>query len=245
MENTKNLLCPCCDTKLVYTHSDHYQDLCEHVSQPNRQPSLKPAFQCPNEECLAHICDVAWIEDGEYYTGKRPEGITYSELDKALKSKHGTAFAVNSWNFHYELGKNAIKARTKEFYFWNYRVVVSPKEKGYNYPVELQYQPKRFGWKFEWWKKGSDEGCWQHLTPTHRMVRHYLRSFKSAYDSALYNPTANRSQIKDALEYAMGYRWGQKDDRSFAKIAGFIIRWFMPTKTKTIIELANQHKISL
>jgi hypothetical protein len=245
MENKQNLLCPCCDTKLVYTHSDHYQDLCEHVSQPNRQPSLKPAFQCPNTECMANQCDVAWIEDGEYYTGNRPEGISYTELSNALNGKHGTAYAVNSWNYHYELGKNAIKARTKEIYFWKYRVVITPKEKGHSFPIEVQYQPRKFGWKFEWWKKGSEEGCWQHLTPTHQMVRHYIRSFKSSYDSALYNPQANRMQIKEALEYATGYRWGHKDDRSFAQIAKYIIQIFMPQKVRVITELAKEHKIKI
>jgi hypothetical protein len=245
MENTKNLLCPCCETKLVYTHSDRYQDLCEHVSQPNREPSIKPAFQCPNSECIAHTCDVAWIEDGEYYTGNRPEGITYQDLSKALESKHGNGFAVNSWNWYYQLGKDAIKKRTREYHFWKYRVVVSPLEKGHNHPTEEQYQPRRFGWKFEWWEKGSEEGYWIHLTPIHRMIRHYVRSFNSAYKSAIYNPTANRSQIKDALEYAMGYRWGVKDDRSFAKIAGWIIRTFMPRKVKTIIELSRKHNISI
>lgn len=244
MKSEKNLLCPCCDTKLEITHQDRYQDLCEHVSQPNREPSLKNGYQCPNQECIAHQCDVAWIEDGEYYTGKRPEGITYTQLSDALKEKHGTAFAVNSWNYHYELGKNAIKARTKEFRFWNYRIVISPKEKGHKFPVEVQYQPRLFGWKFEWWKKGSEEGCWQHLTPTHRMVSHYIRSFKSSYDSAIYNPEKNRNQIKEALEYATGYRWGSVDERSFAQISKFIIQVFMPSRVKTLIQLAEKHHIN-
>jgi hypothetical protein len=77
------------------------------------------------------------------------------------------------------------------------------------------------------------------------MVSHYLRSFNSAYNSALYNPQANRMQIKDALEYAMGYRWGHKDNRAFAKISSFIIRWFMSAKVNIIVNLAKQEKVSL
>jgi len=245
MENHNNLLCPCCDTRLVFTHSGHYQDLVEHVSQPNREPSLKPAFQCPNEKCIANQSNVSWIEDGEYYTGKRPDGISYSELDKALKEKHGNGFAVNSWNWHYQLGKDAIKARTKEYRFLNYRVIVSPKEKGHKYTLPYQYQPKRFSWKFEWWKKGSEEGCWTHLTPTHRMVSYCIRSFNSAYKSAIYNPKSNRHQIKEALQYATGYRWGSKDDRGFVQISAFIIRTFMPSKVNVIKELAQSENVNL
>jgi hypothetical protein len=245
MENKTNLLCPCCDSVLAVTHQERYQDLCEHVSQPNATPSMKDGYQCPNSECIANQCDVAWIEDGEYYTGQRPEGISYTQLNKALEQKHGIAFAVNSWNYHYHLGKNAIKARTKTIHFWKYRVVIEPKEKGHDYPVEVQYQPRRFGWKFEWWKQGSEPGCWQHLTPIYRMVSYYLRSFNSAYNSALYNPQANRMQIKNALEYAMGYQWGQKDKRSFARISSFIIRWFMPAKVAVIVNLAKQENVGL
>jgi len=245
MENKNNLLCPCCNSKLVYTHSDRYQDLSEHVSQPNREPSIKAAFQCPKDDCIAHQCEVSWIEDGDCYTGKRPKDISYSLLNNSLEARFGNSFAVNSWNWHYQRGKDAIKARTREYRFGKYRVVVSPKEKGYKYPTETQYQPRKIGWKFEWWKKGTDEGCWSHLTPTHRMVRHYLRSFKSSYKSACYNPTQNRSSIKDALEYATGYRWGSKDDRSFARISAFIIQTFHPIKVKTLLEIAKAQDIKI
>jgi hypothetical protein len=242
MENTINILCPCCDSKLVYTHSDRYQDLCEHVSQPNREPSIKPAFQCPNTECIANQCNVSWIQDGECYLGKRPDGIKYSELNRALEEKHGTSYAVNSWNWHYQLGKLAIKARQKIIRIGKYRIDIEPKEYGYDYPVEKQYQPRKFGWKFQYWKE-TEDGCYISITPTYRMVLHYIRSFKSSYNTALYNPQANRMQIKEALEYATGYRWGHKDDRSFAQISKFIIQIFMPNQVKIIKGLAKQHNI--
>jgi hypothetical protein len=244
MENNNNLLCPCCNTKLVYTHSDRYQDLGEHVSQPNREPSMKPAFQCPNTDCIASRGNASWIEDGECYTGKRPEDIPYSLLNNSLEARFGNSFAVNSWNWHYQLGKDAIKRRSKKIKIGKYRIDIEPKEKGYKYPTEIQYQPITIGWKFQYWKETSD-GCYTSLTPTHRMVLHYLRSFDSAYKDAMHYPKANRSSIKDALEYAMGFRWGHKDDRSFARISSFLIRSFMPKKVKVIIELAKQENISL
>jgi hypothetical protein len=242
MENKNNLLCPCCNTKLVYTHSDRYQDISEHVSQPNREPSIKAAFQCPKDDCIAHQSEVVWIEDGDCYTGKRPEGISYSLLNNSLEARFGNSFAVNSWNWHYQLGKEAIKRRSKKIKIGKYRIDIEPKEKGYDYPVEVQYQPRRFGWKFQYWKE-TEDGCYTSLTPIHRMVRYYLRSFNSAYKSACYNPVENRSSIKDALEYATGYRWGTKDNRSFARISSFIIQAFYPNKVKSLLEIAKAQNI--
>jgi hypothetical protein len=51
-------------------------------------------------------------------------------------------------------------------------------------------------------------------------------------------------QIKEALEYATGNRWGQKDERSFARISSFIIQTFMPTKVKILIDLAKRENVS-
>jgi len=230
MENKNNLLCPCCNTKLVYTHSDRYQDLGEHVSQPNREPSIKPAFQCPNVDCIAHQSEVAWIEDGECYTGKRPEGISYSLLNNSLEARFGNPFAVNSWNWHYQLGKDAIKRRTKDYRFGKYRVVVSPKEKGYKYPTEVQYQPRKIGWKFEWWKKGTDEGCWINLIPTHRMVLYYLREFNVAYKNLMNTDKPKVRDLKECLKYIDCIFYNSKDDRSFAKISAFLIKTIYPYK---------------
>jgi hypothetical protein len=240
MKNTKNLLCPCCNSLLVYTHSERYQDLAEHVSQPNREPSIKPAFQCLNTECIANQCDVAWIEDGEYYTGKRPEGVSYTQLNDALKEKHGTAFAVNSWNYHYELGKLAIKARQKIIRIGKYRIDIEPKEYGYDYSLEKQYQPKRFGWKFQY-SKETENGCYTSITPIYRMVKYYIRQFNMHYRNILQNPERNKSSIKDALDIINCIQWGSKDDRSFAKISSFIVRTVYFDKVKFIKEISKSY----
>jgi hypothetical protein len=244
METTPNILCPCCDTRLVYTHSDRYQDLSEHVSQPNREPSMKAAYQCPNDDCIAKACDVSWIEDGEFYTGKRPEGITYTELINALEEKHGVAFAVNSWYYHYEIGKKAIKNRRKEIKFWKYRVVIEPKEYGHSYPVEKQYQPRRFGWEFEWWKKGSGEGCWIHLIPIHRMISFSIRAFNMNYRSVKYN-SKNHNDIKSAYDLAFSYQFGIKDNRLYRRITAIIIQLTMPSRVSEIMDIAQKENIKL
>ena len=240
MENTKNILCPCCDSKLVITHRDRYQDTSEHVSQPNREPSLKDGYQCPNTDCIANQCNVSWIEDGECYTGKRPDGIKYSELNRALEEKHGTSYAVNSWNWHYQLGKDAIKRRSKIIKIGKYRIDIEPKDKGYDYPLEKQYQPRRFGWKFQYWKETKD-GCYTSITPIYRMVKYYIQQFNMHYRNILQHPDRNRSSIKEALDIINCIHYNHKDERSFAKISSFIVRTVYFNKVKFIKEISKSY----
>lgn len=238
MENKNNLLCTCCDSLLVYTHSDRYQDLSEHVSQPNRDPSIKPAFQCPNTDCIANQGNVSWIEDGEYFIGKRPSNITYTQLCDSLKEKYGTAFAINSWNYHYELGKLAIKARKKIIRIGKYRIDIEPKDYGYDYPVEKQYQPRKFGWNFQYWKE-TEDGCYTSMTPTYRMVKYYIQQFNMHYRNILQHPIENKSSIKDALNIINCIHFNYKDDRSFAKISSFIVRIMYFNRVKFIKEISK------
>ena len=238
MENTKNLLCPCCNSLLVHTHEDRYQDLSEHVSQPNREPSLKPGFQCLNIECIANQCNVSWIEDGECYTGKRPENISYSLLNNSLEARFGNSFAVNSWNWHYKLGNDAIKRRSKKIKIGKYRIDIEPKEKGYDYPEELQYQPRRFGWKFQYWKE-TEDGCYTSIVPTYRMVKYYIQQFNMHYRNILQHPIENKSSIKDALDIINCIHYNYKDDRSFAKISSILVNIMYYNKVKFIKEISK------
>jgi len=242
MENTKNLLCPCCDAKLVHTHDDHYQDLCEHVCDPNAKPSLKAGFQCPTEDCMAHKCNVTWIEDGDYYTGERPEGISYSDVSKALESKYGTAHAVNSWNFHYQLGKNAVKARTKDIRFLNWRLVIEPKEYGWDYPEEKRHMPRKIGWKFEWWRKDG-EG-YIHIIPDYRMVKHCIQKFKTNYNSVLFNADKNQHALKECMQEINCQTYGgYPETRRYAKISSWIIRTFYSGEVFVIKTIAKRYNI--
>jgi hypothetical protein len=224
----------------VYTHSDRYQDLTEHVSQPNREPSIKAAFQCPNKSCIANHCDVSWIEDGEYYTGKRPEGITYTQLNDALKEKHGTGFAVNSWCYHYELGKFAINKRRKRIHIGKYRIDIEPKAYGYDYPIEKQYHPRKFGWVFQCWRE-TEDGCYTSITPIYRMIKYYLRQFNMHHRNVSHNPDANKGSIKDAMEIINCTQWGSPDKRSFARISSALIKIIYPNKVKLIKEMSARH----
>jgi hypothetical protein len=229
--------CPCCDSILVVTHQDRYQDTLEHVSQPNATPSMKDGYQCPNEECLAHICGTTWLEDGDYFTGKRPENITRGELFQALEGKHGTAYAVGSWNFNYELGKRSIKKRTWKINLRWYKINIIPKEKGWDYPEEERHQPHFWKKKIEIWKKES-EYSYVNVIPFWKMASFCVRKFKTSYASWKVN--GNRRDFEEAYNEAMGISpWGSIDDRFYAKVTKWWIQIFYHNRVKELINEKN------
>jgi hypothetical protein len=237
----EDIFCPICKSKLEVTHQGRYQDRCEHVSQPNREPSLKDGYQCTNLAwCKATVYNFTWISDGEYYINP-PDGISYSEASKALKelSTSGLEYALNSWNHHYELGKKAIEARKKVIKIGKYKIDIEPKERGYDYPVETQYQPRRFGWKFQYWKETRD-GCYTSITPTYRMVKYYFRQFNQHYRNILHNAEKNKNSIKGAMEIIDCIHWGRPDDRGFARISSFLIRVLYYNRVKKIRRLSKE-----
>ena len=129
----EDLFCPVCKNKLVITHRGRYEDLTEHVSNPNGTPSMKDGYQCTNVDwCVASHLNFTWISDGDCFSNP-PEGIGFSEANRRLKkaSVSGMEFALNSWNHYYNLGKNKIKERRKEFHLGKYKIAIEPKEKGY------------------------------------------------------------------------------------------------------------------
>ena len=230
----KPIKCPCCDSVLIVTHRERYQDLMEHVSDPNGTPSMKDGYQCPNKECIANMCGVTWIEDGDYYTGKRPEGISYSELNRRLEEKYGTACAVDSWNFHYELGKKAIKKKTWKINLYWYKFVFPPREKGWDYPIEKRHQPNMWKWKIEIWKKSSDYGH-TNVIPFWIMMRYVIRGFKNNYKN--WKETGSERSRKDAINEATGISsWGSIDTRFYARMSKIWIQMFYPKKVKELLK---------
>ncbi len=236
MENTQNLLCPCCKTKLVYTHSDRYQDMAEHCSQPNAEPSIKAAFQCPNTECVANLFNVSWIEDGDYYTDKIPEYLDRSQIYHALQQTPAEGCAINSWQYHYHIGKEAIKSRKKRIKIGSYLIDIEPKENGYEHPLATQYMPRKFGWNFRILKT-TEDGSLTMILPIHQMILFRLRQFNSDYDWVIKNPDKNKSKVKDALENANGTMFGYPDERPFSKIASFIIKTLYWRKVQKLIKI--------
>jgi len=153
----KDLFCPCCEEQLTVTHRDRYQDISEHVSNPNGYVSSKDGYQCLNIWCVAHAMGAIWIENGDMYVSP-PDGIKSAIASKIVKqcSKIGTEHPKGSWMHNYELGKKLIKAKTKTFNINKCRIVISPKEKGYNFSEEEQYKPHRWKRKIELWKREDE-----------------------------------------------------------------------------------------
>jgi hypothetical protein len=153
----RDLFCPCCEDKLELTHRDRYQDMSEHISNPNGYISTKDAYQCINKWCVAHNMGAVWIENGDFYVSP-PNEVSSIVASKIIKkcSVIGTEHPKGSWMHNYELGKKLIKEKTKKIDIKKYRIVVSPLEKGYNYSEEDQYKPHTWKRKVEFWKRVDD-----------------------------------------------------------------------------------------
>lgn len=238
------IYCPVCKSKLEVTHRDRYEDQSEHVLNPNGTPSMKDGYQCLNVDwCEASHLNFTWIQDGDCYT-KPPEGVSSWEANRRLEkaSITGMSYALNSWNHYYQLGEKKRAERRRTFTLGKYKIDIEPKEKGYKYPINKQYMPSTFRWKYQLWKESENRGggYYTSITPTHRMVLHCIRSFKSSYKSAVYNPDRNKNSIKECMNRIECMSWGSKDDRLFAKIASILVRVFYPMKCREIRKLSEK-----
>ena len=240
-----NIFCPVCKCQLHVTHSARYESREEHISNPNGPFSMKDGYQCTNVSwCEASYLNYTWIHDGDYYSNP-PEGISYSEASKRLKaaSVSGMGYALNSWEHYYELGKLNVDKRKKTVHIGKYMIKIEPKTYGYDYPIEKQYMPRRFGWKFEFFQKTSD-GCYTNIIPTYRMVRYCLRQFDMNYRSIKQNSSSSNGSIKEALSMINCTNWGRTpDDRLYAKISSFLVKLFYPKKVKYVREIAELNQI--
>ncbi len=238
----ESIYCPVCKSKLEVTHRDRYEDLSEHVSNPNGTPSMKDGYQCMNVDwCEASLLNFVWISDGDCYA-RPPEGVSWSEANERLKkaSVSGLEFALNSWNHYYNFGKKKIEERKKTFTIGKYRIEVEPKEKGHKYPLNKQYMPRTFGWKYQLWKKST--GHYVSVIPVPRMVLFSLRQFRSSYKSVKHNPERNKNSIKKCMDIIECKSWGSHDDRLFSRISSFLVRVMYPMKCRKIKEISSNLK---
>jgi hypothetical protein len=243
-EEDEKIYCPICTSPLRVTHQGRYEDLSEHVSNPNGTPSLKDGYQCTNVDwCEASKLNITWIEDGDCFI-RPPEHISYGEALRTLKSKSvsGMTHALNSFNHHYEEGKNAIKKWTKISNIGKFRFEFAPKEYGWKYPERKRYQPCLWKWKFTMWRKTGDH-TFEMLIPVHERIYWTIRNFLTNYKSSIYNPKANRYSIKDCL-HAMGdLNDGFVDNLTHKKFSAFLIRILYPGKCEVVRILAKKEGI--
>lgn len=232
------IYCPVCKSPLTVTHTGRYEDLTEHVSNPNGTPSMKDGYQCTNVDwCEASHLNFTWIKDGDCFSNP-PEGVTYGEATRKLKSLSvsGMEYALNSWNHYYNKGQNEIKKRKKNIQIGKYRISIIPKEWGYDYPEHKRYNPCWYKWKIEFWKS---EGDYQKLIiPIFSMIKFSISKFLSDYKSAIYNPKANKFSVRECLELIEN-----KDPRTFRKISSFLVRSIFPKRCEVIKILANKDGI--
>ena len=239
----KPLLCPCCETEIVVTHSGPYEDLGEHVSNPNGTPSMKQGYQCPNEWCVANNLGAVWINDGGLYMPNVPDQIKWTSAHRIIEkfSVTGLQFALNSWQNYYELGKKAVDDNTRKIHIGRLKIHIIPKTKGSKYPDDQQYMPKLFGWHLEYWKK-NDHG-YIHVSPDWGMVKFCINQFLRDYRNAIGGNTHSIQKCLNEIECYTS--WGHKDDRRYAKITSFILRTVFYAKTAVIRDLATKNNITV
>jgi len=239
------IYCPVCQSELIHTHDGRYQDLMEHVCDPNGTPSMKAGYQCPDESCIARKLNATWLAEGDLYMGTPEDcGFTWSGAHQHLKSNsiNGAGFALNSWEHYREEGKKKIQKWKFKIHLWKFRIDVYPKDKGWEHPMEEQFNPDFFRWKFDYWKKDRD-GHWIGWLSDYRMTKFCLGKFHTAYNSSLYNPNKNKMCIKECIELIDCTQWGRPDERRYAKITAWILKRFYSGRVQNIINIAKAQGI--
>jgi len=245
----RNILCPCCLAPLVVTHQGRYEDISDHVSNPNGTPSMKDGYQCLNADwCFASMYKCTWLEDGDFFCGTPPAGMNFGDirdiLDKHWKFKTKT-YAVNSWNFFYQTGQIEIKKRIKIFTIGKYVIKFYPREKGYEYPDNEQYMPSRFAYKMEIMMETGDV-CYKYIISDYTMIKHtiadFMENYKSSFNRKIPEYSSN-SNIDKCLEQIRGYsRSGYSDTRRYKRISKHLINILFPVKVRRIKNLAKEQK---
>ena len=240
-QEKEQIYCPVCKSPLVVTHTGRYEDLSEHVSNPNGNPSTKDGYQCTNVDwCEISSLNFTWILDGDCFSNP-PEGVSYGEAMRRLKSSSvsGMAYALNSWNHYYQKGENSTKKWKRSFEIGKYKISLIPRNWGYEYTEHKRYEPCWYRWKFEIWKKTGNDS-YTVIIPIFTMIKFSVSKFLSDYKSAIYNPKANKFSIKECLALIKN-----EDSRTYRKISSFIIRTFFPSKCNVIQILAIKEKITI
>lgn len=107
----KPLFCPVCKKQLVVRQQLRLETLDEHISDPNRTPCLKPAFQCPDGKCPTRLIGCIWddFEGNLFYVEKRPS----IEEKAAIPFIDGLTAPFGSFNRGWEAAKRA-EAKTNK-----------------------------------------------------------------------------------------------------------------------------------
>jgi hypothetical protein len=215
------------------THRERYQDTSEHVSSPNREPSMKDGYQCMNEYCIANNLRCTWINDGEIFI-HQPNGIKWTVAHNVIKkcSVSGQYYALDSWMHYYESGKEAIRRRKIRLNIFNRRIEIEPKEKGYKYSEDQRYNPSLWRYKFTFWKKTEDHS-YTLIVPDVQMIKFSIRQFKNYYSRVIEGDEGY--SLEKCFEYLFG-KENQKEKR-YEKISRWIFSIFYGKEKRTVLHL--------
>lgn len=234
MLSNKKLQCPCCATELVVTHKDRYQDLGEHVSNPNGVPSLKEGYQCTNEWCVCHESNLncSWIEDGSIYISP-PGKFKWTLAHEIIKkmSSTGRYYALNSREDDYEELSELEEINIRRFTIFDLTI----KSTVEFYRSESGVPMSRFFPKIEYIYNGV------YVIPFWRMTKFNIKRFAKSYTSAL---KGDKRNIEICYKIANGISaFGEKkDDRFFSKLSSILLRTFFPLGCKKINQLYGRKK---
>jgi hypothetical protein len=216
MYNNSDILCPVCLSKLIVTYQARYEGIEDRIG--NYEPSLKDGYVCMNVDwCCAANINCSWTSDGDLFMSYgTDQGLLRKKFKESYK-KYSKGFAINSWNYYYNVGKEKIKEKTKKICIGKYRFNFIPNSYGYKYPDNKQYLPKRFSYKIEIWKK-TDEMSYTQIIPDIRMIRYLLGNFNRAY--------RNDFNLSEALCIAKGLDSYTlvSDNRRYVKLTSLIIK---------------------
>jgi hypothetical protein len=229
MEPYHKIQCPCCSTELVVTHRGRYEDLTEHVSNPNGKPTLKDGYQCPNEWCVCHPHNIncTWIEDGDLFVSP-PLDFKWTVAHQVIKkmSVTGRYYAINSWNDDYEELKELEKIHTRRYNICGLTIKVS---KIY-YRSKTGKPASNFLPKVEYIIGGS------YVIPFWRMTSFQIRRFAHSYSKALEGKERDLDECYRIANSLPVFGEG-KDDRFFSRLSSFLLRTFFPLGCKKINQL--------
>lgn len=103
------MICPICDSTLVDGPLEVYQNLEEHVSDPNGFPTAKETFRCPSHKCTVNTeYKGFWDWYGDYYCENYANGrpmkakdsfAMKADVEIRKKDENFTFFRTYSWKF--------------------------------------------------------------------------------------------------------------------------------------------------
>ena len=234
--SSKEIYCPVCGRALKITHYDRYEDLSDHVSDPNGIPYLKSGYQCDGQDCYASAINCTWIESGELFIDP-PVGVTHSKAIEHIEklSSSGMEYAIGSFSDNYERGKKKTKELSFQINLYWIKISFEPIQKGGD--DFDQYHPNPFKWRLTYWKKDK-AGYYVSMIPITRMINYQINTFKRNYDLALSRKN-KRTHIEKCLDAMDGIVFSHKDDRLFMKVSSWIIRKFYPGRCEIIRSMAE------